>query len=188
MMCPTRFNGLKIKIQTFLKSEKFHKLVVILVVIDCLCVASELLLYELGRYVLANNSAHSSCPRSKAPSTSNLTSEQPYSHPNKAAERADLFFIIVEDIFKYTSTGILSLFMAEIIVKLVFMPRMFRSKWEILDAIFVVTSLTLNLVLFTLGDTMEAVTGLIVLLRWIEFIYLRLIHKGIYLTVHFLFF
>jgi len=165
MMCPTRFNGIKIKIQAFLKSENFHKLVVILVVIDCLCVASELLLYELGRYVLANNSAHSSCTRPNAPSTTNLTREQPFSHPNKAPEGADLFFIIFEDIFKYTSTGILSLFMAEIIVKLVIVPRIFRSKWEILDTIVVVTSLTLNVVLFALGDQMEAVTGLIVLLR-----------------------
>ena len=50
-------------------------------------------------------------------------------------------------IFKYTSISILCMFVVEILVKLIFTPRVFIKVWEILDALVVVISFGLNIYL-----------------------------------------
>ncbi len=157
------------QIKKLLKSEKLHKIIITLVVIDCLIVALELLLYELGKYVLHSHAIDANCNKQNKVSITNFTSNNAHSHLKKHEEKADLFFEITEKILKGLSTGILSLFMVEILFKLVFDPRVFKSKWEILDAFVVLCSLSLNIVLFFLSDDLEAVSGLFVLLRLIEF-------------------
>jgi voltage-gated hydrogen channel 1 len=127
------------KIKSFLESHRFHTIIVILVIVDCLCVAIELIIEHVEKYVLGNNDKHS------------------HSH---------LYFHIIENILKYTSLTILALFVIEIIVKLIFVPRIFvKLKWEILDALVVIISFGVNLYLLFNKHLVTSVGILLTLLR-----------------------
>lgn len=166
-------------VKTFIKSENFHKLIVALVIVDCLCVASELLLLEISKYVMQNGQQKVLCMAKTLNTThhflnksSELNQHKNDSHHGSSPE-LHLFFEISEDILKYISTSILGLFCIELVVKLMLIPQIFvKSKWEILDGFVVFVSFSLNIFLIVLGDTMESVTGLLVLLRlsFIEFL------------------
>ena len=43
------------KIRNFIESDGFHKFIITLVIIDCLCVASEILLGELEKYLIPSD-------------------------------------------------------------------------------------------------------------------------------------
>ena len=130
------------KIKSFLESHKFHTIIVILVIVDCLCVAIELIIEHLEKYVLGNNDA-----------------DDKHSHSH-------LYFHIIENILKYTSLTILALFVIEIIVKLIFVPRIFiKLKWEILDALVVIISFGVNLYLLFNKHLVTSVGIFLTLLR-----------------------
>ncbi len=62
--------------------------------------------------------------------------------------------------------SILSFFVLEVIVKIIVMPRIFlKHKLEILDAIVIILSFSLNVYLLFRKDDLESVVGLFALLR-----------------------
>lgn len=145
------------KLRNFIKSHEFHTIIVVLVIIDCICVTCDLLLLELSKFVLH--------PEPKCLNTTDSSSHQ--IHEDSPDEDAHLFFEITEILLQIITTIILSVFTIEVIVKIILVPDIFiKSKWEILDAIVVVVSLGLNIVLMAIGDMKESVSGLIVILRY----------------------
>jgi hypothetical protein len=73
---------------------------------------------------------------------------------------------ILEEVFKYLGFFIISLFMVEIICKLIFIPRdMLKSKLEIFDAFVVVTSFIIDAISLTQKNVFIAIAGLLTLLR-----------------------
>lgn len=74
--------------------------------------------------------------------------------------------ISIETFFKYFGLIILSLFVIEIICKIIFIPReLARSKWGIFDAIVVFTSFILDVILLKDKKILHTVSGLITLFR-----------------------
>ena len=130
------------KIRSFLKSEKFHTIVVVLVVFDCLCVTLELTLEHIEKYVLG---------------------DQKRDHVNNDLH---FYFHLFENILKYTTITILALFVLEVVTKLVFIPKVFiESKWEILDALVVVISFAINIYLLKNKQLVMSIGALLTLLR-----------------------
>ena len=77
-----------------------------------------------------------------------------------------LFFHVIENILKYTSLTILAFFVLEVIVKLIFSPKVFiESKFEIFDAFVVVISFGVNTFLLFNKHLVMSVGGLLTLLR-----------------------
>jgi len=139
------------KIEKFLESHLFHKLVVLFVVIACLCFSLEFTLDSIEKIFITNHEIklnelnqtliqHDSHGHHHG---SNVTDHNHHSskHDN---HQAHLIFHVLEMIFKYTSITILGMFVVEFIVKLIFTPRVFIKVWEILDALVVVISFGLN--------------------------------------------
>lgn len=132
------------KIRIFLKSEKFHSIIVWFVVIDCLCVTLELTFEHVEKYVLKNDKHH-----------------KQNDHHN-----LHFYFHLAECILQYASLTILAIFVVEIVVKLVFIPKVFiKSKWEILDAMVVVISFGINIYLLNNKHIIMSIGGLLTLLR-----------------------
>lgn len=74
--------------------------------------------------------------------------------------------ISIETFFKYFGLIILSLFVLEIMFKIIFIPRdLVRSKWGIFDAIVVFTSFILDVILLKDKKILHTVSGLITLFR-----------------------
>lgn len=138
---PKRLTKLE-TIRNFLRSEKFHTIVVILVVIDCLCVTVELTLEHIENYVLKHD-------------------QKQHDH-----HRLNFYFHLAEGILQYTCLTILALFVVEVLIKLAFIPRVFiSSKWEILDALVVVISFGINIYLLNNKHVVMSIGGLLTLLR-----------------------
>ena len=151
------------KLRAFINSHRFHAVIVILVVVDCLCVALELFVFELERH-MANDPSISDCIN-KITRVHNVSLH--HIEPHHTDQHGNhLFFKIVEGVLKYTSLGILSLFVVEVFVKLIVEPKIFvKSKWEILDAVVVALTFMLNVFLLIKQDAFESVAGLFALLR-----------------------
>lgn len=74
--------------------------------------------------------------------------------------------VSIETFFKYFGLIILSLFVIEIMFKIIFIPRdLIRSKWGIFDAIVVFTSFILDVILLKDKKILHTVSGLITLFR-----------------------
>ena len=152
------------KLRAFINSHRFHAVIVILVVVDCLCVALELFIFEVERH-MANDPSISDCIN-KITQWHNVSLQHIEPHHTDQHSGIHLFLKIVEGVLKYTSLGILGLFVVEVIVKLAVEPRIFiKSKWEILDAVVVVLTFMLNVFLLIKKDAFESVAGLFALLR-----------------------
>jgi hypothetical protein len=123
-------------------------------------VAGDLLLMELAKYVLKEESA---CPKKHDFNATNSSLEV----TGKSADTtAKLAFHIIEMILQITSTTILVFFNIELLVKLMIVPKIFiESKLEILDAFVVVVSLALNIVLMAIRDKEQIISTLLVLVR-----------------------
>lgn len=144
------------KIRKFLCSSSFHTSVVVLVVIDCLCVTLELTIEHIEKYVLDSGVKSELNKRSTVTASSKLHGHIDF----------HFYFHIIENILKCTSIAILGLFVLEVIVKLIFVPKVFiKSKWEILDALVVLISFGLNIFLFNNKHMVMSVGGLLTLLR-----------------------
>ena len=136
------------KIRLLIKSHKFHVVIVTLVIIDCLCIATELLIAELAKHIL-NEQNHECTEKENLISTnkthSNNSSDLHDLKPNHNKSQYHAWFNIIESILRHISTLILGLFTIEVIVKLILVPEIFiKSKWEILDAFVVVFSFSIN--------------------------------------------
>jgi hypothetical protein len=91
-----------------------------------------------------------------------------YRHKQKseAGSTFILFIIHFEEILKYVGLTILSFFVCEIILKILFIPRdIIKSKWGVFDAFVVFVSFVLDLILLKNKQLLHTVSGLITLLR-----------------------
>ena len=164
-------------IKKLFHSHKFHKAIVILVIIDCLCVAVELIIEHIDVYVLgydgdmkksddlpATYSANKSV--SNGVTDYNNATSTSYSKPTDPNYNLHLFLAVLAKILKITSIIILSVFVVEILFKLVFLFKMFiRSKFEIFDAFIIVVSLGVNIFLLMNKKMVMSIGGLLTLFR-----------------------
>ena len=87
-------------------------------------------------------------------------------HKSDADSTFILFIIHFEEILKYVGLTILSFFVCEIILKILFIPRdIIKSKWGVFDAFVVFVSFVLDLILLRNKQLLHTVSGLITLLR-----------------------
>lgn len=157
------------KTRLLIKSHEFHIAIVTLVIIDCLCIAGELLISELAKHILDEQEhdcvAKENSIRNKtnfSTNSSHNTTEIDEIHKNDY----HVLFNVIESILSHFSTLILGIFTVEVFVKLVLVPDIFiKSKWEILDAVIVIISFSINITLIVMEDSFEGITGLFVLLR-----------------------
>jgi hypothetical protein len=85
---------------------------------------------------------------------------------NKAYNTFILFIVHFEEILKYVGLTILSFFVIEIVLKILFIPRdIIKSKWGVFDAFVVFVSFVLDLILLRNKQLLHTVSGLITLLR-----------------------
>lgn len=150
-----------------LTSHKFHVSVVVLVIVDCFVLIAELVIDHLEDALNESIGYHAT---KSVNHLGNHTS--PISMVSSHIEHKQTgfgawgpFFHMLEELFKFTSFTILSIFMVEIILKLIFIPRTFCKVLEIFDAFIVVSSFTLKILLFHREHRLHSITGLITLLR-----------------------
>lgn len=156
-----------------LKSHWFHTSVVILVIIDCAVLTAELIIDHIS------DTLKESQNKSKTSAISNIHHHSDSNNTTDVAKYLDIhhddhasgfgswapFFHTLEEIFKYTSLVILTIFVIEIILKLIFIPKTFKKPLEIFDAFIVVISFGLNLYLFNKKHHIHSITGIITMLR-----------------------
>ena len=144
----------------FLKSHNLHFFNVIFVIIDCMCIASLLVITDIkGNFEELNklNTNVNKC---------NSTMEKEHTRLT-----AHVILQTFENILKLTSLTILGLFTFEVISKILLIPRViFSSVWEVLDSFVIIMSFGLN-VFMTLSRIRNA-AGLLVLLRLLKLIQL----------------
>lgn len=139
---------------------------------------------SINRFNLIDNNYNSNSPHSSISTWSSSSSlglglgpGGPLTPPRKSDEYLWSFIsdmnltslsilISIETFFKYFGLIILSLFVLEIMCKIIFIPReLIRSKWGIFDAIVVFTSFILDVILLKDKKILHTVSGLITLFR-----------------------
>ena len=112
------------KIRKILTSNKFHLLMILLTVLDCICVVIQVTFDII--------------------------------HSKKRSMR------IAEVVVELVSCSILSLFLTEIFLKLIFLPKHFiKSKIELFDALIVIISFSLEIVSLVKHDQIHAIEALV---------------------------
>lgn len=155
-------------LRKLLTCHRFHVIIVILVIVDCICVASELLVLELEHLIIPKNNA---CENKSLVAFNNSTLKNTNHifkiHKEKQTGNYNLHmtFYVVENILKYTSTSILGLFTVEVILKIILVPNVFKRKLELIDAVIVTCTFGLNLALIILHNEADALSGLFAILR-----------------------
>lgn len=147
------------KSRKFIDSHTFHMIIVALVVIDCLCVAAELIIGNIEEHLGKEELVSVGIP------TRNLTGEEGHGVEEGHDKHGIHMFLHISEMFmKYTSLFILGVFTIEVFVKLILVPKIIlASAWEIVDSIIVVISFTMIIYLEYIH--LHHAAGLIALLR-----------------------
>lgn len=167
-----------------LNSHEFHVSVIVLVIIDCFVLTAELIIDHLNDALLKDPAVFVSSEKSTNSSHSTIDAMTAskkhaefnhhsgggggggeFGHSRSGFGAWGPFFHMLEEIFKYTSLIILSIFVIEIFLKLIFIPRTFCKCLEIFDAFIVISSFSLNLYLLNKKHHIHSITGLITFLR-----------------------
>ena len=152
------------KVKRILESHQFHTAVIVLVIIDCLCVAIELILDFMEKESKSPMSAHLDVIKSNHSllnSSENLHHQPVHHHSN-----THMIIEILEKVLKYTSLSILGFFVIEITFKIAFIPKVFvKNKFEIFDAVVVIISFATNLFLFFYKHIVYSIGALLTILR-----------------------
>jgi hypothetical protein len=160
-------------IKELLHSHQFHKAIVMLVIIDCLCVAVELIIEHIDVYVLGydgdkkilENTISNSNRTIIFDTILNSTSID-FIKQNDSNYNLHLFMSVLAKILKIISIIILTVFLIEIVFKLVFLTSIFiRSKLEIFDAFIIILSLAVNFYLLFNKKLVMSIGGLLTLFR-----------------------
>jgi hypothetical protein len=123
------------KIQKHLSSHKFQILIVVLVIIDCLCVAGELIIESIENTADEKIAMSKTNPRVFHSNSTNLTdtdTHQSLHHHSESFHHLHPVLVGLEGLLKYASFAILSFF---VFLRLVFIPRVFLRPLEILDTV-----------------------------------------------------
>ena len=169
---PNLFNDkltCKKRVKNVINSHQWQKAIIFLVVIDCICVAVELMLDLWLKKVVANREIkHSRLVSDHHLNKSSIIENiHPSAHHEVHHESSAHFYLeIFEEILKYSSLSILGFFILELIFKLIFMPKYFlKNKFEIFDGFVIVVSFTVNIVLFFFKEVIYSIGGLLTVLR-----------------------
>lgn len=157
--------------KAFLNSHKFHVSVIVLVIVDCFVLTAELIIDHLNDALKDPNFSNDKKDSSMSHNLTDHSHSSQDSH--NSHEKSSGFgsygplFHVLEEVFKYTSLTILSIFVVEIILKLIFIPKIFTKPLEIFDALVVIVSFALNLYLFNKKHHIHSFTGLITMMRYL---------------------
>ncbi|CAH1800442.1 unnamed protein product [Owenia fusiformis] len=136
------------KLRYIIHGNKFQITIIILVIIDCLLVISELLI-DLGVF---DHQIRSGGGEGEEGGGTSVTKR----HPTVS---------VVAEVLHFLSIAILSLFMIEIIVKVYAMGLdFFKHKMEVFDAVVVIVSFALDIA-FIGNEAVSGGIGLLILLR-----------------------
>ena len=171
-----KFSCSKTNIQLLLNSPKFHFFIIALVVLDCLFVAGELIIDYIEIHIYSKTNSHSdeiffkANPRDMdliyenvTSFLSNRTTLDLVSRPNFSVTRT---LKILEKICKYSSFTILTIFVVDILIKVLIEPKKFLKLFELFDAIVVFSGFFLNLYLINSNVVIHSLSGLITVLRY----------------------
>lgn len=154
--------------KSVMKSHNMHLLVVFLVIVDSICVSFELI---LDLVITVHNQYESNNSKSELKLiTSNKTlynadKNDPEAH--KSEFNFLWLLISVQSVLKYFGLSILSFFVIEIILKIIFIPRdVIKSKWGVFDTAVVFVSFILDIILLVNKQLLHTVSGLITLFRY----------------------
>ena len=153
------------KIRLILRSHRFHMIILCLIVIECLLVASEVVLSEIESLFFGSSKHQTD---SVARHINNATTHEPplYDENDESTPSGShQVFYVAEHICKFGSTAILAFFIVEIVFKVLFDPKSFTKFLELLDAVIIMLSFGLNIFIITRNDDIHSITGLITLLR-----------------------
>lgn len=150
-------------IKQILKSNKLHIIVILLVILDCICISSELI---LDLIISINSESREktkddNCQNNTTKTNLNLFKLLYSIDPNVIS-----ILISIEYVLKFIGLGILGFFVIEITLKLIYIPHeVIKSIWGILDAIVVFVSFILDILLLKNKQLLHTVTGLLTLFR-----------------------
>jgi hypothetical protein len=221
------------KMQKLLTSHQFHIAIVVLVIIDCLCVAGELII-EAVQGAIEKHQAHKAIYHNQQPdivapmesvkkrgsavkTVAELVLNATHNHiigsPNHTTHHSidnhhstvdnlgggyeiqgltllpegtvtpgghhahanmHPVLMIVEEIFKYASFIILCLFIVEILLRLIFTPKVFLHVLELLDTFVILISFSMNLFLLITAHDFYIFTGIITILRFVFYFFVGL--------------
>ncbi|XP_022096351.1 voltage-gated hydrogen channel 1-like isoform X2 [Acanthaster planci] len=153
------------KLREFLHTQKMQITIIVLVVLDCVFVIGELVLD------LEDAALGSSCTTKAPPMDGNVTYDQGEMtrHKRAAEEYSGEHSPLkqAKEALHYLSIVILSLFMIELMLKLIALgSKFFHSKLEIFDAFVIVVSFILDIVTLVLPDSFAIIDLVVVLRLW----------------------
>jgi hypothetical protein len=155
------------KVQTFFLSNKFHVLIVVLVVLDCLCVAGKLTIESLHNE--KNNATSRSSSRealNRSQSDSFNCTCLPINETLVNGLAMNPAMCSAEKVFKYASFAILSVFVFEIVLRIIFVPKVFTRFLELFDTMVILVSFGLSLFLVIKQHDVYSFTGMVTILRF----------------------
>ena len=171
----------KSKLRSILNSPKFHFFIIALVVVDCLFVAGELIIDYIEIHISKTNTHNFDEFYFKANTRDmdlmyeNVTTNQTLS-PSNFVSKSNLSTMktlkVLEKICKYSSFTILTIFVVDILAKVLIEPRKFLKILELFDAIVVFSGFFLNLYLIKSNVVIHSLSGLITVLRFYFLTYL----------------
>jgi len=169
-------------IRKILNSHRFHVIIIILVAIDCLFVAGELVIDYIEMHIAKSDNNHSIFVKNSEEDKSFLLTKQSdldsayknathnfniiHHEGHHESSKLAKFLKILELICKYGSFSILLTFVIEICFKVVFTPKNCCKFFEIFDATVVIVSFSVNFYLLVVGVAIHALSGLMTIFRY----------------------
>lgn len=147
------------KFRNMLKSNCMNAIIIVLVVFECLSVAGEISIDYIDLRLTENYHKY------KLNQTILQLDLLKY---NLDLSEYDYhsYLLLVQHIFKFICIIIQFIFVIEILVKFIFIPKIFFCKLiELLDAIIVFSTVSLNLYLFYQRHYIHSITGILLILR-----------------------
>jgi hypothetical protein len=151
------------KIRQLLNSHKFHTLIIVLVCIDCLIVTAELIIEAIDKSL--QDQARMNNYKSFLQLLKDMQVHKTLIESSQQHQKMHLILVKLETILKLMSFSILALFIVEILVKLILVPRNFLRFLEIFDAFVITMSFGVNLSLLIAKNDLYIFTGLFTILR-----------------------
>lgn len=149
--------------KSLMKSHQLNLLVVCLVIIDCVCILLELVIDLIITVYKKDNKLETN---SSLMDNSTSIIFKRYKLFNTFEINVVSLLISLESLLKYFGLGILCIFVIEIFLKLIFIPKdILKSIWGLIDAIVVFVSFILDILLLKNKHLLHTVTGLITLFR-----------------------
>ena len=154
------------KVRRILRSHHFHIAVIVLVVIDCFCIGIELIIDSMEKHLEQSDNSHLKHFNNHHSNNSDLSFTKKSQNTMQNNYIFHFILKLAENIIKYISLAIVAFFVIELIFKIIFMPKIFiKNKFEIFDAIVVVISFIISVLLIYYKSLIYTMGALVTLLR-----------------------